>query len=35
MTYKTHELEQAALQAIKTRKLLFIEDVITLCATLR
>lgn len=28
MTYKTHELEQAALQAIKTRKLLFIEDVI-------
>jgi len=28
MTYKTHELEQAALQAIKTRKLLFIEDVV-------
>jgi len=28
MTYKTHELEHDALQAIKTRKLLFIEDVV-------
>jgi hypothetical protein len=29
MAYKTRELEQSALQAIKTRKLLFIEDVVS------